>query len=148
MNHPERLQTWIDATRGAGLKLTHQRLEILRELVDNRAHPDAEAVFRAVRQRVPTVSLDTVYRTLWTLHGLGLITTLGARRDGLRFDTNLARHHHFVCVRCGFVRDLVSDELDALPIPAAAHALGGQLQAHVELRGVCHACTTHPETSP
>jgi Fur family peroxide stress response transcriptional regulator len=136
------LQRWVDATRASGLKLTHQRLEILRELADNREHPDVETLFRAVRARVPTVSLDTVYRTLWTLHGLGLVTTLGARREGLRFDTNLDPHHHFVCVRCGLVRDVVSDTLDATPIPAAVRELGGDLDVHVEFRGVCRACST------
>ena len=142
------LQRWIDATRASGLKLTHQRLEILRELADNREHPDVETLFRAVRARVPTVSLDTVYRTLWTLHGLGLVTTLGARREGLRFDTNLDPHHHFVCVRCGLIRDVVSPALDATPIPAAVRELGGDLDVHVEIRGVCRACsaTTPQET--
>ncbi|MCK7479895.1 MAG: transcriptional repressor [Candidatus Moduliflexus flocculans] len=52
-------------------------------------HPDADAVFRAVRKRVPTVSIDTVYRTLWMLNDLGLVTTLGPRRESVRFDANL-----------------------------------------------------------
>lgn len=141
----DQLQRWIDATRASGLKLTHQRLEILRELAGNHEHPDAESLFRAVRGRVPTVSLDTVYRTLWLLHGLGLITTLGARREGIRFDTNLERHHHFVCVRCGLVRDFVSADLNALPIPPSLHDLGAAHEARVEVRGVCHTCLASPE---
>ena len=103
-----RLALWTAAVKASGVKLTHQRLEIFRELAANLDHPEVETVFRAVRVRVPTVSLDTVYRTLWLLHELGLITTLGPRRDGIRFDVNLERHHHFVCVRCGKVRDFVS----------------------------------------
>lgn len=136
----ERLLHWQTAARQAGVKLTHQRLEIFRELAGNEAHPDAEAVFRAVRERVPTVSLDTVYRTLWLLHELGLITTLGPRREAIRFDVNLEPHHHFVCVRCGLVRDFESDELDALHVPEAVRQLGGVLEARVEVRGVCATC--------
>lgn len=151
MDADAQLQRWLDTTRAAGLKLTHQRLEILSELAGNRTHPDAEALFQAVRRRVPTVSLDTVYRTLWTLHGLGLITTLGPRREGLRFDTNLDHHHHFVCVRCGRVDDVVSDALDAVPVPDAVRALGDAQDVHVEIRGVCHPCggappPSHPES--
>ncbi len=67
---------------------------------------------------MPTVSLDTVYRTLWMLNDLGLTTTLGPRRDSMRFDANLARHHHYVCVRCGLVRDFESAKLNVLPVPS------------------------------
>lgn len=139
-----RLDAWVAAVKGAGVKLTHQRLEIFRALAASEAHPDAEAVFRQVRPRVPTVSLDTVYRTLWLLTELGLITTLGPRRDGIRFDPNLERHHHFVCVRCGAVRDFQSEALDALRLPEAVHALGEVREAQVEVRGVCAACRTSP----
>lgn len=135
-----RLTQWTEAVRASGVKLTHQRLEIFRELAANQDHPDVETVFRAVRVRVPTVSLDTVYRTLWLLHELGLITTLGPRRDGIRFDVNLERHHHFVCVRCGLVRDFESDALTELPLPDGLTELGEVLDARVEVRGVCGAC--------
>lgn len=134
------LDHWKTVVRDAGVKLTHQRLEIFRELAGNESHPDAEAVFLAVRERVPTVSLDTVYRTLWLLHELGLITTLGPRRDGIRFDTNLERHHHFVCVRCGLVRDFRSEALNALPIPDEVSARGTVTDVRVEVRGVCASC--------
>ncbi len=73
--------------------------------------------YRGVRARVPTVSLDTVYRTLWLLDGLGLITTLGPRRESVRFDPNLEHHHHYVCVQCGLAMDFESAELNVLAIP-------------------------------
>ena len=54
------------ALRDSGLRLTHQRLEIVRVIAADRTHPDVETVYEAVRKRVPTISLDTVYRTLST----------------------------------------------------------------------------------
>jgi Fur family peroxide stress response transcriptional regulator len=98
----QRLEHLKAVAKEAGVKLTHQRLEIFRELAATEGHPDAECLFRAVQQRVPTVSLDTVYRSLWMLHDLGLVATLGAKRDGIRFDANLDRHHHYVCVGAGW----------------------------------------------
>ena len=133
--------------REAGLKITHQRLEIFRELAGTEEHPDAETIFRAVQLRMPTVSLDTVYRTLWMLHDLGLVTTLGPRGDGVRFDANLDRHHHFSCVRCGLVRDFESAELDGLRVPDSVKRLGAVVDAHVEVRGLCAACQRGQETS-
>jgi Fur family peroxide stress response transcriptional regulator len=135
-----RLEHLKTVAREAGLKLTHQRLEIFRELAGTDAHPDAETLFRAVQQRMPTVSLDTVYRTLWMLHDLGLVTTLGPQRYGVRFDANLDRHHHFSCVRCGLVRDFESEELDGLPVPDSVKRLGSVVDAHVEVRGLCATC--------
>ncbi len=144
----QRLDHWTAIAREAGIKLTHQRLELFREIARNEDHPDAETVFRAVRERLPTVSLDTVYRTLWLLHDLGLVATLGPRSDGIRFDSNLDRHHHFVCVRCGLVSDFECAALDDLPIPDQVRALGGILEARVEVRGVCASCQRKRAASP
>ena len=124
----------------AGVKLTHQRVEIFRELAATEEHPDADALFRAVRRRVPTVSVDTVYRTLWMLHDLGLVATIGPKRDGVRFDANLEQHHHYVCVSCGLVRDFESPALNALRVPDAVNVLGSVVDSHVEVRGVCAKC--------
>jgi Fur family peroxide stress response transcriptional regulator len=126
--------------RGAGVKLTHQRMEIFREVAQSGDHPDAETIYRGVRTRIPTVSLDTVYRALWLLSDLGLITTLGASRERTRFDANLRRHHHFVCVRCGLTRDFYSDAFDELTLPRSIRAIGRVETTHVEARGVCREC--------
>ena len=134
--------------KAAGTKLTHQRLEIFREIAASVEHPDVETVFRAVRARVPTVSLDTVYRTLWLLHDLGLATTLGPQRYGVRFDANLDPHHHYVCVRCGLVRDFESGDLDSLRLPTSVERLGSVVDSHVEVRGVCATCAQQPKPQP
>jgi Fur family peroxide stress response transcriptional regulator len=136
----QRMRRFRAACHGAGVRLTHQRLEVFRELARTGDHPDAEAVYQRVRKRLPTVSLDTVYRTLWLLNDLGLITTLGPARQRTRFDANLTRHHHFVCVRCGLTRDFYSQELDDLQFPQAAQALGQIEMTLVEVRGVCRKC--------
>lgn len=135
-----RLEQFKAAAEEAGVKLTHQRLEIFREVASSLEHPDAETVFRAVRARMPTVSLDTVYRTLWMLNDLGLITTLGPRRESVRFDANLEHHHHYVCVRCGLARDFKSVKLNALRIPDAVKEFGSVVATHVEVRGICDRC--------
>ena len=108
----QRMARFEEACRNSGAKLTHQRMEIFREVAQTGDHPDAEKVFQGVRKRMPTVSMDTVYRTLWWLKDLGLITILGPARERARFDANLRRHHHFVCTQCGLTRDFYSDELD------------------------------------
>ena len=139
--HTARRLEHIEAVvREAGVKLTHQRLEIFRELASTEDHPNAETVFRAVKRRMPTVSLDTVYRTLWMLRDLGLVTTVGAHGDSVRFDVNLEQHHHHLCVRCGAIRDFESPALDALHVPDSVKELGSVVHAQVEVRGICARC--------
>lgn len=135
-----RIESFEQVCHSRGAKLTHQRLEIFREVLESGDHPDAERVFHGVRRRMPTVSLDTVYRTLWWLRDLGLVTTLGLSRERARFDANLGRHHHFVCTRCGLTRDIHSDAFDSLDLPDSVKTLGHAESIQVEVRGLCIQC--------
>ncbi|MBT8357013.1 MAG: transcriptional repressor [Deltaproteobacteria bacterium] len=142
-----RMARFNEACRKAGAKLTHQRMEIFREVAQTGDHPDVEKVYQRVRQRISMISLDTVYRTLWWLKGLGLITTLGPPRERARFDANLKRHHHFVCVKCGLTQDFYSDELDRLKLPESVQSIGQVETTQVEVKGVCRKCAAKEKPS-
>ena len=88
------------ACRSAGLKLTHQRLEIYRELTVAKDHPSAEALYQRLIQKIPTLSLDTVYRTLATFTRHGLAHRVETVESQARFDAKHERHHHAICSRC------------------------------------------------
>ena len=60
----KRLEHFTKTCRKAGLKLTYQRQEIYRELVLSDDHPSAEILHRRLNEKMPMLSLDTVYRTL------------------------------------------------------------------------------------
>ncbi len=135
-----RVELLSDALRSSGFRLTHQRLEVVREVASTDAHPDADRVFRRVRERVPTISLDTVYRTLGTLADLGLVNRVSGVTGAARYDANTAQHHHFICTECGLIRDIESDELDGLGVPVRATELGQVDGIEVRFRGVCREC--------
>jgi Fur family peroxide stress response transcriptional regulator len=136
----QRVRHFESVCRQEGIKLTHQRIEIFREVAQTGDHPDAEQVFQRVKNRIPTVSLDTVYRTLWLLKDLGLVVPLGSSRERTRFDANLNSHHHFVCGKCGFTRDFYSSDLDNIRLPDSVTTFGQIEATHVEVRGVCQKC--------
>ena len=136
----QRMKHFETVCRDEGIKLTHQRIEIFREVAQTGDHPNAEQVFQRVRNRIPTVSLDTVYRTLWLLNDHGLVETLGSSRERTRFDANLNSHHHFVCGHCGFTRDFYSNDLDNIRLPDSVDSYGEIEATHVEVRGVCRKC--------
>ena len=137
----QRMNRFGDVLRRSGVKLTHQRMEIFREVARTGDHPDAETILKGVRKRIPTVSLDTVYRTLWMFIDLGLITTLGPPRERAKFDANIRSHHHFVCTHCGMARDFYSQDFDASKVPDTVKALGSVERTHVEFRGLCSRCS-------
>ena len=140
-----RMNRFVDTLKRLGMKMTHQRIEIFREVARTSDHPDAKAVFKGVKQRVPTVALDTVYRTLVVLNDLGLIATLGLPREVTRFDANLKPHHHYVCIRCGRARDFKSPVFDGLRAPQSLKNFGSVVSTHVEIRGLCARCSKKTE---
>jgi len=135
-----RIEHFKTKAHEAGVKLTQQRLEVIREIASRTDHPDAESIYQAVQNRVPGVSLDTVCRTLWLLYDLNLIATYGQLRETIHFDPNPEPHHHYICVRCGIIRDLAAPELDDFPLPPEYGASGTVLAFRVELSGICESC--------
>ena len=66
-----------------------------------------------------TISLKTVYQTLYELADLGEVAALNLGTGTVRFDPNVdAAHHHLVCRSCGKVRDLNLD-FKELSVPGA-----------------------------
>ena len=135
-----RLEAFVRASRNAGIKLTHQRLEIFREIAASSEHPDVDTVFRKVRGRIPTLALDTVYRTFAVLEREKVLARVSLFSDKARFDPNTEPHHHFVCTRCGLVRDFYNEQAGNFRIPETVKSWGAVDTVYIELRGICRAC--------
>jgi Fur family peroxide stress response transcriptional regulator len=131
---------FVELCRQLGIKPTHQRTEIYKELMKTEDHPNAETIYGNVKTRIPAISLDTVYRTLRLFEQKGIISRVSAAGESMRFDGNTKRHHHFICVECGKVRDFYSEDFNNLIAPEEAANLGRVGSVHVEIRGVCNAC--------
>jgi len=109
LNRPETLEEQLaafeQACRDAGLRLTHQRLEIFRELALATDHPGAELLHQRLREKIPTISLDTVYRTLATFASQGLINKVETIESQARFEVSQMQHHHLICRKCKQIMD-------------------------------------------
>lgn len=124
----------------AGIKLTHQRLEIFRELMAGSDHPSAELIHKRLQEKLPMIAIDTVYRTLATFDELGLIKKLHVMNERTLFDTNVDIHHHFICTRCKEVKDLYWSDFDNTMLPEVTHSMGKVESRHLEIHGVCNSC--------
>ncbi len=135
-----RLKDLEHACRLAGARVTHQRREVLRAVVESSRHPDAQSVLRIVRERMPTISFDTVYRTLSFLELHDLIDRVQGTGGRTRFDGNQLAHHHFICTMCGRISDFTSEAVDRMSLPEAALKLGIAASRQLQVYGVCRAC--------
>lgn len=135
-----RMNAFREACASRGVKVTHQRLEIFRELASTDEHPDAETIHRRVRGRISTISRDTVYRNLKMLAEHDLVSVVGMSNERLRFDANMGLHHHFVCLRCGLIRDFYSQHPENIECPKEVEAFGDPVSVHLEVKGLCTKC--------
>lgn len=136
----KKLAVFEDACRNAGLKLTHQRIEIYRELAMASDHPAAETLHQRLKKRIPTISLDTIYRTLATLERYGLIRKVQTPDSQARFEAEMMQHHHLICDKCKQIIDFQWREFDDSPLPDDVADWGRIQYKNIVLHGTCRQC--------
>lgn len=98
-----------EALASAGCRFTAQRGAVWNYLASVDDHPTAEQVYRAVRRRVPQISLATVYNALEALVAAGLATKITSGDGSARYDCRGEDHYHLRDVETGEVRDLPAE---------------------------------------
>ncbi len=134
------IEQFENACRKRGLKLTHQRLKIYRELAASQDHPSAEALHRKIIKKMPTISLDTVYRTLATFEKHGLTTRIPTLESQGRYEANMEKHHPVVCRQCGAITDFKWNLFDEASVPKEIHGWGKVKRRNAVLDGICNEC--------
>jgi len=140
MNAEERLRDFEEVCRKEGLKVTHQRLEVFKELLNSQDHPSVEKLYRRLLRKLPTISLDTVYRTLTTLEQHGLITRVQTQESQARYEGRIDNHHHVICKKCGKITDFHWELLDAAALPDEIIKWGRIERKNITLHGLCQEC--------
>jgi len=123
---------------GSGLRCTPQRYAVMAFLMECKRHPTAAEIFEAVNRVDPRCSRATTYNNLRDLAQAGLVREVAVEGRAARFDASGARHHHFICDRCGNVEDM---EWYEVPRPAS-RSLGQRVVRECQLifRGLCTKC--------
>src|SRR5271155_837414 len=127
---------------GSGLRCTPQRYAVMAFLMKQNSHPTAAEIFEAVNRVDPRSSRATTYNNLRDLVRAGLVREVAAEGRRARFAAKGARHHLFICDRCGTVEDV---ERCDVPRPASG-SLGKRILRECELifRGLCPKCARRP----
>lgn len=86
--------------------MTKQRKEVYGVLLDFRDHPTAQDVFFHVKERMPSISLATVYNCLEALVAHKLVKQVNFDRSPTRYCSNLKDHVHFQNETTGEIQDV------------------------------------------
>lgn len=131
-----------------GFRFTAQRREVFDALMAKRDHPTAVEVFMRVKEKMPSISLATVYNCLETLTECGLVKHVNLDRAPSRYCANLEPHGHFFCTECGAIFDVPLRSKEQLESAWDLPADSVVSQHEVSLRGLCPACATSSKTEP
>ncbi len=127
--------------REMGVKVTRQRLAILKCFSQATLHMTAQEVFDEVKKLFPEIGFATVYRFLKQMSEKGLAQEV--RLGGLpaRYELHSSKHHdHLTCNSCGKIVEFENAEIERLQ-SIVAKEFGFKLHGHLlELYGLCKTC--------
>ena len=122
------------------MRVTPQRLGIFKELAQATDHPTAETLHQRLIQGMPTLSLDTVYRTLGTFANLGLVNKVETSESQAHFEVSHVQHHHLICRKCKEIIDFQWQYIDNATLPEEVNSWGQIERKNIVVYGICHKC--------
>lgn len=126
--------------RQKGSRITPHLEAILDYLLATGEHPSARRIFEVVSEKVPGISLSTVYNVLNRLQELNLVSVLQFEELENRYDGNTSHHWNLVCLNCHKIFDLRPlQTLDKEQVKEAARF--EVFRSRFELYGLCDACS-------
>ena len=110
-------------------------------MVDSHEHPTPELIYEQVRQRIPSISLGTIYKNVKTFLDSGVLKEVTLHHGSLRLESNMTPHHHLVCSSCKAIFDIEQSALEPVQLPAGKLPAGFSIkQCRVEFVGECKGC--------
>ena len=126
-----------------GLRMTKQRKVVYEVLLEEpRDHPTASEVFVRAKEKMPSISLATVYNCLETLTNSGAVKQVNVDREASRYCPNLDPHAHFFCAECEQVYDItLKDSADTAALWSLPEGSSIE-EIEVSMKGLCPDCSS------
>ncbi|OGN98481.1 MAG: transcriptional repressor [Chloroflexi bacterium RBG_13_50_21] len=122
-------------------RLTPQRLYLVRLITNSEDHPSAAQLFEQVKVQFPTMSLATVYKTIYLLKELGEVVEISLHDDN-HFDAKRPYPHpHLICTSCKKISDGQLEAPNHALLDEMEHISGFQILCHqLVFYGLCPDC--------
>jgi len=130
-------EKYVKVLKENSIKITPQRLEILRYLDENRTHPTADQIYTGLKEKNPSLSKTTVYNSLEILRKRGVIQSLTICGSELRYDFRHIMHHHFLCKKCDTIIDIDIECPNLGKMLESGHKVE---EVHGYFKGICKKC--------
>ncbi len=131
---------YLDRLRRHGVRVTAQRLAVMRAVAD-RPHLTADEVVDAVTGDIGAISRRAVYDAVNVLADNGLLRRIQPAGSAARYEDRVGdNHHHLVCRTCGCLVDVDCSVGEAPCLEPAEHAGYEVHEAEVIYWGHCPRC--------
>lgn len=137
------MEKYVELLKNNNLKITHQRLEILKYLDCHRTtHPTADKIYSELKKKNPAISKTTIYNALDALQRHNLVQNLTISGSEQKYDYKDEMHHHFLCKKCGEIHDIkiICPNLNKII------EQGNKVEeVHGYFKGICKKCIKNSE---
>jgi len=140
INKKEMLEAFYLRSKKYGLKITPQRTAIYQELLKANDHPSADSIYQKLIKKIPSISFDTVNRTLLTFSKIGVAHIVEGYGQPKRYDPDVNPHHHFRCTQCDRIVDFHNKAYDNISVPKEIQKQFTVVNKKVVLEGLCDRC--------
>jgi len=108
-------------------------------VMQQRGHASNAELIEELRHTFPDVSATTVHRATARLASRGELATAPSATNGdMRYDAKTTPHDHFLCGKCGILRDVdIAEEITKL---VKSKLAGCGISGRVTISGTCKEC--------
>lgn len=135
--YPSTMEKYKATLKENEIRCTHQRMEVLRYLDENRTHPTVAQIHSGLKGENPSLSKATVYNALQEFEEHGIVKSITQPDSKVRYDYDTSMHFHFICDNCGKIIDFSMDYPDLEQVKNRGHRVD-KVQGYI--RGVCKEC--------
>ena len=135
-------EKYVELLKEKSIKITPQRLEILKYLDNNRNHPTADQIYINLKGKNPSLSKTTVYNSLEILNKNNIIQAISITGSENRYDYKNDMHHHFICKKC---RSIIDIDIACPNIKKTINEGYKIQEVHGYFKGICKKCMMEEE---
>jgi Fur family peroxide stress response transcriptional regulator len=141
MPDPElRFREMIALLKEHNFRLTPQRVELVRLIAASEGHPSAAQFYAKIKEKFPTMSHATVYKTLALLKEMNQVLEIDLRDDSHYDGNRPGAHPHLICTQCNQIVD-GELEIDTAMLRKLENVSGYQiLRPQINFYGLCPSC--------
>ncbi|MCX7832976.1 MAG: transcriptional repressor [Ignavibacteria bacterium] len=100
--------------KSKSLKVTPQRLLVLKAIINSKNHPTAENIITYVKKFNPNIGIGTIYKVLDTLVKNKIIQKVETYNDVMRYEFHTKNHHHIYFSDKDLLLDYYDNNLDSI----------------------------------